>query len=125
MGINRPWRLSPIALALRSNIPSIKVLSYPYQQISQPVPRENHSSVGNPLRTNNVSGRKHGNRCNHSAILASTPWSPNELTVSISNLRRNLEALFRPLKVSARQFGELFPLKILAVSERRSLVLQP
>jgi hypothetical protein len=36
---------------------------------------------------------------------------------------RNLEALFSPqLKLSARKFGELTPLKRLAVSQRRGLV---
>ena len=46
--------------------------------------------------------------------------------VSVSNLRRNLEALLGPrLKVSVRKFGKLAPLKLLAASERRGLVCQP
>jgi hypothetical protein len=36
----------------------------------------------------------------------------------VSNLRRNLEALLSPrIKVSARKFGKLAPLKLLAVPE--------
>jgi hypothetical protein len=36
--------------------PSIKGLTYPRQQISQPVSRQNHPSISNPARANNVSG---------------------------------------------------------------------
>ena len=42
---------------------------------------------------------------------------------AVSDPRRNLEALFCPrLKVGARKFGKLTPLKLLAVSERRGVV---
>jgi hypothetical protein len=42
--------------------------------------------------------------------------------VTVSNLGRNLETLFSPrLKVGTRKFGELAPLKLLAVSEHRGL----
>ena len=44
--------------------------------------------------------------------------------VAVSDLRRNLKVLFSPqLKVSAPKFGELTPLKLLPISERRGLVL--
>jgi hypothetical protein len=86
-------------------------------QFSQPVSRQNHPPVGNPARTNNIAHGKHGNRCNHRAIQISTPRNPNPRTVTVSDLRRNLVALFSPrLKVSARKFGKLTPLKLLAVS---------
>jgi len=43
--------------------------------------------------------------------------------VKVSELCRNLETLFCPrLKVSTRKLGELIPLKLLVVSERRRLV---
>ena len=42
---------------------------------------------------------------------------------AVSDPRRNLEALFCPrLKVNARKFGELNPLKLLPVSELHCLV---
>ena len=48
---------------------------------------------------------------------------PIRPAVTVSDLRRNLETLLRPrLKAGARKFGELAPLKLLAVSERRGLV---
>jgi len=97
---------------------------YPCQQIRQAVSHEHHPSMSNPPRTNNVSHGKHGSRCNHRAVLISTPRNPNPSAVTVSNLCRNLEALFGPrLKAGARKFGELGPLKFLAVSECRSLVL--
>ena len=39
---------------------STKVLSYPRQQICQPIPRKNHPSISNPPRVNNVADREHG-----------------------------------------------------------------
>jgi hypothetical protein len=46
--------------------------------------------------------------------------------VTVSDLRRNLVALFSPrLKVIIRKFGKLAPLKLLAASERRGLVSEP
>jgi hypothetical protein len=60
---------------------------------------------------------------NHRAVHIATPRTPNPPIVTVSNLRRNLETLFCPRpKVSVRKFGELAPLKLLAVSERRGLV---
>ena len=97
--------------------PSIKILS---EKVSQPVSRQNHPSVSNPARTDNVSRRKHGSRCDHRAIHSPALRNPNPSPVAVSNLRRNLEALFSPrIKVGVRKFGELTPLKLLAVSERR------
>jgi hypothetical protein len=43
-------------------------LKYACQQISQPVSRQNHPSVSNPARVNNVARRQHGSRCDHCAI---------------------------------------------------------
>jgi hypothetical protein len=61
---------------------------------------------------------------NFTAVFISTFRNANSPPISISNLRRNLEALLCPrLKVGARKFGELASLKLLAVSERRGLVL--
>jgi hypothetical protein len=54
----------------------------------------------------------------------STLRNPYPSAVAVHDLRRNLEALFCPrLKVGIRKFGELIPLKCLAVSERRRIVL--
>src|SRR5262249_2926632 len=62
----------------------------------------------------------------HRAVYSPTLRTPNPSPVSISNLRRNLEALSCPrFKVGARKFGELTPLKLLAVSERDYLVSEP
>jgi hypothetical protein len=69
---------------------------------------------------------KHRSRCDHRAVLVPISRTPDEPTVTVSNLRRNLEALLCPRpKVGARKFGELAPLKLLAVSERRGLVSEP
>jgi hypothetical protein len=96
---------------------------YPRQQISQSVARQHYPSVSNPARTNNVTRRKHGSRCDRCTALISTPRTPDKLTIAVSNLRRNLEALLCPrLKVGARKFGKLALVKLLAVSERRKLV---
>ena len=68
-----------------------------------------------------VANRHHGSSIEQSTI--ATLRNPKPSAVAVSDLRRNLEALFSPrLKVSARKFGELTPLKLLAVSERRCLV---
>ena len=97
---------------------------YPCQQICQPVSRENHPPISNPARANNVSRRKRRSRYDHSAVHIATPRNPYPLTVTISKLRRNLEALFSPrLKVGVPKLGELTSLKLLAVSERSCLVL--
>jgi hypothetical protein len=66
---------------------------------------------------------KHGSRRDYRTIHIPTLGNPNPPTVTVSNLRRYLEALFSPrLKVGVRKFGKLTPLKLLAVSERRRLV---
>ena len=68
----------------------------------------------------------HGRRCDHRTIHIPGLRNPNPPTVTVSDLRRNLVALLCPrLKVSVRKFGELTPLKLLAVSKRRGLVSQP
>jgi hypothetical protein len=78
----------------------------PRQQISQAVSRQNHPSVSNPTRVNNVSRRKHRLRSDHRAVHRTTLRNPNPSTITVSNVRRDLVALFRPrLKVSARKFG--------------------
>ena len=93
------------------------------QKIRKAVSRQNHPSVSNPARAANVTHRKHGSRCDHRAIHAPTPRTPNASSIAVSDLRRNLEALFCPrLKGSARKLGKLTPLKVLAVSECRGLV---
>jgi hypothetical protein len=77
----------------------------PRQQICQAVSRQNYPPVSNPARANNVAHRKHGSCRNHRAVLISTSLTPNKPTVAISNLRRNLEALFSPrLKAGAGKF---------------------
>jgi len=108
------------------NDPSVKVLSYPYQQIDQPASRECYPSVGNPPRIKNVSRRKHRSGLNVAALFVPTLRNPYAPTTAVSDLRRNLVALFCPrLKVSARKLGELNPLELLAVSERRGFVSEP
>src|SRR4030095_7895656 len=78
----------------------------------------NHPPISNPARTNNVPNRKHGSRCYRRAVLIPAFRNPYSPSVAVSNLRRNLEALFCPrLKISARKFGELAPPKLLTVSE--------
>ena len=102
------------------------VFSNPRQQIGQPVSRKNHPSISNPACINNVSHRKHGSRLNVTTVPIVAFGNPYPSTVTISNLRRNLEALFSPrFKVGVRKFGKLTPLKLLAVSERRRLVAEP
>jgi hypothetical protein len=99
------------------------VFNHPCQQIRQPVSGQHHPPISDPACTNNVSHRKHGSRCDHRAVHVPTPWNPNPSPVAVGNLRCDLEALFCPrLEVGARQFGELAPLKLLAVSERRGVV---
>jgi hypothetical protein len=94
-----------------------------FKQIGQPVSRQNHPPISNPACTDNVAHRKHRGCFNIATVLIPSFGNSNLSPVAISNLRRNLEALFRPrLKVSARKFGELAPLKLLAVSESRGLV---
>jgi hypothetical protein len=106
--------------------PEPLVSKKPCQQISQPVSRKNHPPISNPARTMHVSRRKHGGCLNVSAVLISTFRNPNLSSITVSNLRRNLEALFHPrFKVSARKFGELAALKLLPVSECRGFVSQP
>jgi hypothetical protein len=94
------------------------------QQIGQAVSRQNHPSISNPARTSVLPpGYVVGATAVHRAIPVSTPRNPNPPVVSVSNLRRNLETLFSPrFKVSIRKFGELAPLKLLAVAECRGLV---
>jgi Protein of unknown function (DUF1353) len=78
----------------------------PCQQISQPVSRQNHRPISNPACINNVSRRKHGSRRDNRTIHSPGLRNPNPPTVTVSDLRRDLEALFSPrLKVGARKFG--------------------
>ena len=57
------------------------------------------------------------------AVPILTSRTPHSFTVSVSNLRRNFVALLGPrLKLGARKFGELTPLKLLSVSKRCCLV---
>ena len=101
--------------------PSIKGLSDPCQQISQPVSRQNHPPISNPARINNVSHRKHGSRCDHRAVLIPTSRNPDPPAVAVSDLRRNLVALLSPrLKVSVRKFGKLPSLQDLLRSNRNA-----
>jgi hypothetical protein len=80
----------------------------PRQQISQPICRKNHSSVGDPARSNNVSRRKNRSRYDHRAVHSPGLRNPNSSAVTVSDLRRNLETLFSPrTKVSARKFSKL------------------
>jgi hypothetical protein len=98
----------------------------PPQQICQPVSRQNYPSVSNPARANNVSRRKHGSRRDHRAVQLLTLRNPNPPTVTVSDLRRNLEALFGPgFSVCVGKFGKLTQLKLLRVLERRGLVSEP
>src|SRR5262249_11003863 len=67
------------------------------------------------------SQRSRGEGCYHRAVCSRTLRNPNPSP--LSKLRCNLEALFSPrFKVSARKFGELASLKLLAVSEHRGIV---
>src|SRR6267378_6831037 len=95
---------------------SFLVADNPCQKIGQPVSRENYPPISNPARTNNVAHRKHRRRCDHRAINIPAFRTPNQSIVSVSNLRRNPEALFCPrLKVGVRKLGELAPLKLLPI----------
>jgi hypothetical protein len=93
------------------------VADNPRQQIGQPVSRENHPPVSNPARAKKVSHRKHRSRCDHRAVRSPIPRNPDSPAIPVSDLRRNLETLLGPrLEVAVRKFGELTPLKLLAVS---------
>jgi hypothetical protein len=123
------WTVHTLRLALSASFgPEIElispsVLSDPHQQIRQPVSRQNHPSVSNPARINDVARRKHRSRRYRRAVLVSISRRTDPSPVPVSNLRRNLETLFSPrFKVSIRKFGELAPLKLLAVAECRGLV---
>jgi hypothetical protein len=95
----------------------------PRQQIRQAVSRQNHPPIRNPARTNNVAHWKHGSRCDHRAIHVPAPRHPGPSPVSVSDLRRNLKTLLCPrLKAAVPKFGELIPLKLLSVAERRGRV---
>jgi hypothetical protein len=74
-------------------------------QIGQAVSRENHPSVSNPARTNDIFRRNTGSCSDHCAVhIIATPRNANPATDTVSDLRRNLEALFSPrLKVGARK----------------------
>jgi hypothetical protein len=97
--------------------PSIKSSCNPHQQIRQPVSRQNHTSISNPARVNNVARRKHGSRSDHRAIHTTAFWNPYPPVISVSDLRRNLETLFSPqLKVGTCKFAKLASLKFFAVS---------
>jgi hypothetical protein len=79
-----------------------------FKQIGQPVSRQNHPPISNPARTNNVARRKHGSRYYHRAILIRTSGTPDKPAVAISNLWRNLEALFCPgFSFDSQQFWKL------------------
>src|SRR5262249_2433542 len=80
-------------------------------------------SISNPARIDNVSRTQHGDRLNIWAVPIATLWTPNPPIVTVSKLRRNLEALLGPRpEVGVGNFGELAPLELLAVSNRRGLV---
>ena len=94
-----------------------------FKQIGQPVSRQNHPSISNPTRTNNVAHRKHRSGLNVAAVSIPALGTPDPSAVAVSDLCRNLEALFSPrLKVGVPKFGKLTPLKLLAASERCCLV---
>jgi hypothetical protein len=117
------WRRCRVA-AQPSAVPNLEtallVSRDPCQQISQAVSRENHPPISNPARTNNVAHRKHRGRCDHRAVFIPAFRTSDRPAVAISDLRRNLEALFCPrLEITVRKFGKLTPLKLLAVSKRR------
>ncbi len=91
------------------------LVSHDPHQLSQPISRQNHPSVSNSARTNNVSHREHRNRLNLSAVLVCLR-APNPPTVTVSDLRRNLKALFCPrLKDSDRKFGPANPTRLPAM----------
>src|SRR4030095_7489837 len=72
-------------------LPGLFLCNYarPTLKIRQAVSRQNHPSVSNAARNNNVYYRKHGSCCHHRAV----PRNPTPSAVSVSNLCRNLEAL--------------------------------
>src|SRR5262249_1753633 len=77
----------------------------PHYKISQAVSCQNHPSVSNPARTNNVTRRQQGNRCDHCTVHSPAFRNPNPATVTVSDLRRNLVAFFSPrLEVAVRKF---------------------
>jgi len=95
----------------------------PRQKIDQSISGKYYPSVNDPARANNVTCRKHRSGCYRCAVLIPTLRNPNPPIVQIGNLRRNLETFFSPrLKLGIRKFGELTPVKLLAVSERSGLV---
>src|SRR5262249_45472962 len=99
------------------------VSSYPYEKISQPVSCQNHPSISNVLGNGNIANGNAGSRRYRRAVLVPTPRCIDQPTVAVSNLRCDLVTLFVPrLKLSGREFGELTPLKTLAVSQGRRLV---
>jgi hypothetical protein len=49
------------------------------QKIGQTVSRQNHPSISNPTRANNVSHRKHGSRCDHRTIHSRPSQSQSSL----------------------------------------------
>src|SRR5215831_15382725 len=84
---------------------SNRVSRYPHQKTRQPVSGENYPTVCNPACINNVA-RKHRSCLQFTAVSISTFWNADQPSVWVSNLRRNLEALFSPqLKLSAPKFG--------------------
>src|SRR5262245_12201386 len=121
---NAAQHVEPLTVLIELISPS--VLSDPLQQICQAMCCENQSSISNPPGINNVSHGKRGSRRDHRAVHSPGLRSPHPSTVLISDLCRNLEAFFGPrLEVSARKFGELTSLKLLAASQCRRLVSQP
>src|SRR5262245_55520238 len=88
----------------------------PRQKIDQSITGKYYPSVSNPARPNNVTWRKHRGRCDHRTVHTPTLLNPNSPAITKSDLRRNLVALLCPsLKVGARKFGKLTPLKLRAV----------
>src|SRR6266436_8639295 len=88
-------------------------LPQPRQQIRQTVSGKDYPPVSYAPRANNVADRKHGSRCYRRAVLISASWTPDPPIVAVSNLCRNLEALFCPcFKVCACKFVKLTPLKL-------------
>jgi hypothetical protein len=66
----------------------------PRQQIRQSVSRQNHPSISDPARINNISRRKRRGRFDRRAILTPTSANPNPPIIPVSNLCHNLEASF-------------------------------
>jgi hypothetical protein len=72
--------------------------------------RENHPPISNMARANNVASSKYGSRCYRRAVLIPVSRTPDKptVTVTVSNHRRNLEALLSPrISIGAQEFRKL------------------